>query len=575
MNKLFIALILLAMAGSARAATFNGSLSKPTVSPTQLNTILATFDTIANRQAHTLSNSALSTFELTASLLNRGYTTSAAMNVALGTFETSSHASSTYYTQANQTSLIQLIGDPTGFQTPESVTVNYDKTSRTVSLSGSCNAFWRGTQVASIVSGYTSPTHDATTGLWYLSYDGSSIAWSQTVWTFDKLQIAAVYYSTNDAVALRETHGFMPWQVHKELHNTFGTYMSSGGDITSIVTGSTTAANRRPTISSTVINDEDLQTTNTTTNQAYSQLFLSTSQATPVFTLEATDIVQLAGNHPNYNQFTGGQWIETAMPNNTYMCIWLVAVPTTASVNSQKYRYLFVQGQSTSATLATQQGLTPSSLTLSALTSMFTEFAFIDKIIINYTSAGTNWNVAEVDKLSGTKVSQSATPTGTYLSAVSTDGTLSGDGSSSNVLSASPVVSSFETTAAFNTAVSTATKEVEINLISEKTLLSTTWEAYFVIPSSLNGKTLKTVKSHVFTASTSGTPEFQITNTAGNLLLGPTSRIDVNTKDSQNSTTAEAVISAYATATATNEYHITVISAGTGATGANLRLMWQ
>lgn len=326
-----------------------------------------------------------------------------------------------------------LTKDPTGFTAPESVIATYNSTTRTITLTGTVTAYWQGTLVTELVSGWVSDAHAATTGPWFLTYNGSAFSWSQTPWTFDLLMISYVYYGTSDKFNIRESHGLMPFSVHRELHQTIGTYMSAGGDLTGYVLSSTTAADRRPIVSTTTLYDEDLMTSVATlTSSLYTKAYLSGASATPTFVVETADIVPLSGNQPYYNQFTGGTWQQTLMSNGYYQAIWLVAVPAGAGTTSQKYRYLWVQGQRESNSLTTIQALSPKDVNFGAFSAIATEFAFIDRIIIRY--IGGNWQLIQVDKLTGSRVQQATTTVGNYLSIVNVDTTLTGDGTSTNLL---------------------------------------------------------------------------------------------------------------------------------------------
>ena len=324
--------------------------------------------------------------------------------------------------------------EPTGFDTPENVIVNYDGTARTITLTGTVVAYWRGNVVTALVSGWVSPAHDNTNGIWFLSYNGSTFVWSTTAWTFDQLQIAFVNFGTTDKFAIRECHGTMPWQDHKEFHEAVGTYLSSGGDLASYTLNSTTADNRRPTISAAAISDEDLTTTNPLVNDdLFTQMYLAGAGATSTFVIDTAEIVPVLAARPYYNQFTGGAWQQTLMSLNNYQAIWLVAIPACSSTTCQKYRFVWIQGQSQSGTLATIQGLTPASLNLGQLATIANEFVFIAKVIIRY--AASNWVFTQVDKLSGSRYNQTAVANGNFLSAVTTDLSLVGSGTVADPLS--------------------------------------------------------------------------------------------------------------------------------------------
>jgi hypothetical protein len=334
--------------------------------------------------------------------------------------------------------------EPTGFVEPENVVVNYDSTARTITLSGTVTAYWRGSLISALVDGWVSDPHDDTAGVWFLSYDGSSFSWANTVWTFDKVQIAFVYYSASHKFGIAETHGLMQWQGHKELHENIGTYKSSGGTITGITLSNTTPANRRPIISQTVIGDEDLDTTNALHNSAlYTKFFLS-STGTANFTVETAEIIPLLVNNPYYNQFQTPNWIQTLFPSNSCGTVWLIGVPVTKDTDSQKYRYLFVQPQwitqaasgAAGALLTarnTENARTANELNLSALN--LTEFVVFARFCVQYTSS--NWTIENVTYLTGNKYNQTANPAGNFLVGINTSGKLlTGTGTPSNPLTA-------------------------------------------------------------------------------------------------------------------------------------------
>lgn len=322
----------------------------------------------------------------------------------------------------------EITKEPTGFTNNENITCTYNSTTRKVTLTGTFDAYWKGKRVTVLTNGWESAAHADVVGTYFLSYNGDTDAFtfSTTAWTFDKLQIAFVSYWTTDKFAIREMHGLMSWQAHLEFHKTIGTYRDSGGTLSGYTVGSTTAAERRPLVSETVIYDEDLKTTNPAlSTEIYTQHYISGAGATSVFAVDQNDIVPLSGNQPYYNQFTGGAWQQTLMSTSQYMSVWLIAMPTCAWTTCQKYRYLWMQGQS-EGSLASQTALQPQDLNLGSLTSLSPEFIFIWKVIIQY--IGGNWQIASVSNLTGNKFIQSASPSGIYLSTVATDATLTGSG---------------------------------------------------------------------------------------------------------------------------------------------------
>ena len=332
--------------------------------------------------------------------------------------------------------------DPTGFLDPSLASASYDYTTRQITLSGTYEAVWKGSKVDSISGTWVSPAHTATNGVWFLYYDGANVIWSQTSWTFDKLMIASAYYDgTVNSFGMNEMHGVMDWRAHRTLHLTTGTFLLSGADMSDYTLNSTTPVNRRPLVSAATVLDEDVSTViNAITLESYNRFYLTGASAVGTFAFNATDIIPVTGARPNYNQFTGGAWQQTPLSSNAYAAVWLIAIPVTSDANSQKFRYLWVQPQSESTTLGTIQALSPSSVNLNGLSTNVAEIVFVGKVIVRYLGAPTNnWTVISVEKLVGTKISQSAV-TGNFLTAISTDASFTGDGSTTSPLALSGTV---------------------------------------------------------------------------------------------------------------------------------------
>ena len=299
---------------------------------------------------------------------------------------------------------------PTGWVDPTAITVSYNKTTRIVTLTGTLSYYWRG--VKTTLTSFVSTAHSATLGSYFLwSTDGVTFTWTTTPWTFDGLMVAYVYTDASNKFALREVHSTLQWPAHEEFHRTIGTYKESGGVLGSYVLASTIVANRRPTATACVVHDQDILTTITSLSAgSYTQQYL-TSTGINTFTLAAAEIVPVLASNPYYNKFSTPNWVQTLMANNSYMSIWLVASPTGADADSQNYRFFWVQGQ-TNGSLASEQSLTPAALNLGTLTSVFTEFVFIARVIIRY--QGGDWDFTQVDVLTTTRQSAATTLSGAF-----------------------------------------------------------------------------------------------------------------------------------------------------------------
>lgn len=331
--------------------------------------------------------------------------------------------------------------EPTGFDIPENVIIT-GNTDRTVTLTGiSWNAYYLGLKNSTIISGWTSLAHGTDTSkVYFLIYDGTNISWVDTSTLTENfyynLQIAMAFYNATDAnwVYQRECHGLMQWQVHRAEHSTIGTYKLSGGTLADYNLNSTTVGDRRPLISATVIRDEDLTTTNPllADNGPYTQFYLSGADSSVNFITGKSDIIPLLTNQPYYNQFTGGIWQQTLMSESYYANIWILALPMALGTNSQKLRYIFIQPQAEFITLTNAQAENINSISLGNLRNLTPETIAITKITIRY--VGGNWQLIEVNNLSGTKTSQVSSPAGNYLSAIATLDNFNGIGTTASPL---------------------------------------------------------------------------------------------------------------------------------------------
>jgi hypothetical protein len=322
-----------------------------------------------------------------------------------------------------------ITNESTGFRYPDEVIVSYNGTTRKITLTGNTECYYKGVLIAEMVSGWESAAHDVADGGYFLSYDGT-FNWTIVSWKFSNVQIAMVYRDGAN-FCLRECHGLMQWQSHEETHDTIGTYLKSGGDFSGFTLNSETAANRRPFISQTVIKDEDLPTTLAAlSTNAYTWLFLS-GAAISNTDVDNTDIISLSTNQPYYNSFST-TWGQTLMSNNQYAKIFVMAIPVTADADCQKSRFVFIQPQTANTNLATIQAVSSSSVNLGHISAALAEYCFIGEIIIRYT--GGNWKLIEVNKLTGTKRSQTASPAGSFLTGVTTNQTLKGSGTATSPL---------------------------------------------------------------------------------------------------------------------------------------------
>lgn len=346
--------------------------------------------------------------------------------------------------------------EPTGFRYPSEMTVSYNDSDCTITLSGNVEAYCCGRKNNDFIDGWISPpltdTYPTPNTLYYLYCDSITheIVWNTNMWHFQDLQIAYVYYRSDGTFifALRECHGFMQWQTHTEFHYQIGTTKRAGNGLTNYIVNSTTAANRRPDTRETTLQDEDLTTVNFEhTDKSYSQAYMLGTANTMLSYTEMADIVPLDVNRPLWNHWAGTEWKTPGMSNNSYMCVWQIAMPTTADDKSQKLRYFWVTGQS-NGTLASQRALGPLDVNLGNLEEISPEFVFINKVIIQYTA--NNWTIIEVENITGNNRAQVSAPAGNYLTVVSTDNSLQGNGTLTSPLGFYRVLNNTEAASALN-----------------------------------------------------------------------------------------------------------------------------
>jgi hypothetical protein len=254
-----------------------------------------------------------------------------------------------------------ITAEPMGFESPDAVTISYDKTARTITLTqaGGVVIYWKGIK-RTLTSPWVSPVHDDTSGAWFLSTKADADpTWTQVVWDFaTEAMVAEVNYVAGGVgriFALRECHGFMPWQTHLELHEVEGTYRRSGGALTAgtyEIGGVASDARNTPGFDLAVVADEDLPSSLPAWSEGtYSNMYFDNS-ATAVIDVAATLPFRVTGTYPNYGSPTVAQ---TEMVNNRFFNVYQILVPVTSDADSQKYRMLTLKPLTVFTRLAAAQ----------------------------------------------------------------------------------------------------------------------------------------------------------------------------------------------------------------------------
>lgn len=267
-----------------------------------------------------------------------------------------------------------------GFQDAKNVGVSYDYTTRKMTFthaSGTVTLWHKGLRYQ-FASPYTPDVaHTNTKGEYWLGFkDSGAPEWDST--PFDLENVSPMAFAHYDPTAgvyfgLREAHGFMDAETHLELHEKMGTYRRSGGLLTAgtytVQTSSDAAIT--PGTDSVVVADEDCYTSIAAVTQgSYTRLHFISGE--PVFTAASALPLPYTGNSPQYNPT--GTSLSTITTSNTYFNLYVVYMPVTSDAESQKYRALWLIGQSTYTSTSTAQAEDFRSLNLGTFSDMAPEF---------------------------------------------------------------------------------------------------------------------------------------------------------------------------------------------------------
>lgn len=307
--------------------------------------------------------------------------------------------------------------EPTGFEDPSAIAVSYDSTTRTVTLtqSGGVVYWFRGVRYQ-LTSPWTSAAHTATDGPWFLSFGtAGAMSWSQTVWDLETSgPVCYVNYNTPTGItfAIREVHGLLQWQAHREMHDQIGTYRRSGGTPTAgtYTLSTDTNAAITPGFDAAVVADEDLQSTISAVSEgSYTHLRIAAGSVVAFRTAESY-LTRTTGTYPNWNDPATGA--ETESANGDFLNVYQVLIPVTSDSGSQTYRMVFLQPQAAYSTLLAAKGEDFRSLSLGSLTAVATEFCAFTRLTFSVAAANTTVGkvkLVDITYLTGSRASQAVT----------------------------------------------------------------------------------------------------------------------------------------------------------------------
>jgi hypothetical protein len=244
--------------------------------------------------------------------------------------------------------------EPSGFESPEAVSVAYSYTNRTFAFTQSGGVVvWVDGERFVKTSPWVSPAHTDAPGRYWLTVDDSGdFAWATSVWAFSAVQAGYVAYQNaslnGKTVPMRECHGLMQWQGHQELHERIGTYIRSGGALVpgsfALQPASPTDADNAPDIAEAVLADEDLPTT-------LPQLLASASAYAHAWSAAGGTVAMDMSFSPyifknpitNYPPYYPASGTPTEISNNRYMNYYLLEIPVTTDATGQQWRFVWLQ----------------------------------------------------------------------------------------------------------------------------------------------------------------------------------------------------------------------------------------
>jgi len=288
-------------------------------------------------------------------------------------------------------------GEPQGFSDRTEVTLTWVDATRTLTITpvvASYTIWSDGTKyVKTIAESIVIPN---TQGSCWVYYDSTGTLVSST--TFDVGIInryafvasiewnATAGYAVPDA--LIELHGIeMPADVHNYLHNTRGTVYESGLAATVVPDGDgSLLLHAQVSAVSGIIWDEDINHTITSRSVADNIPVLYRLGASAVWTYDETSsaIVRATGTgRAAFNEFTGGAWQLTEVPNGDYVMAHLYAIP---GINK---KWMIVMGQSSYNTLVAARAAANTELV--GITGLpVVEFKAVATIVLQTSNTYTN-----------------------------------------------------------------------------------------------------------------------------------------------------------------------------------------
>lgn len=287
----------------------------------------------------------------------------------------------------------QVMHDPTGFEVRDTTTMSFDDGTRTFTIEATSSSYDYYRDGFKVTKTSDSVVIDDIEGIWFIYFDETdTLVTSQTPWDFTngKVFVAVIYWdaTNNTATIGDERHGLMPWQVHRYLHNTAGSQYISGfsPELTVDGNGSLDAHCEMQSISAGVFYDEDLQHSNSI-QTTYEKWYKEGANADWRWTTADSALVDMGTTYPYYNEFTGGVWQRTEVPNTKFFMMHIFATNRFSTNN----KVIVVMGENYYDNKGAAQDAAPTEI-LGLTTGVLPtpEFLEIGTVIIQVSTAYSN-----------------------------------------------------------------------------------------------------------------------------------------------------------------------------------------
>lgn len=260
------------------------------------------------------------------------------------------------------------------------ITVTGNSINRTITLTHSTLVEYYFRWVyTSLTNSWTSLAHwSDTSKIYYLySTDWINFNWSETVWTYDTIQIALAFYDTVNSkwVYQRQIHWTYDYEAHLVDHENIGTFRFSWWNPTAwtYVLNTNTDVSITPWFDQALIYDEDLPTIIPALIEwTYTTVYIWWSWIVAFWTTDSFPFKFTASWFINYNNTIAWTLVEWAT-GKSYN-IYQILIPMASDIDSQKFRTIFLQPQNEYNTLIAAQAEDFRSLDLWSLANLSPEF---------------------------------------------------------------------------------------------------------------------------------------------------------------------------------------------------------